>query len=187
MRKHTIGIDVGTSHAKSAVQLLTIEDDNSYCRERVNWIRVAGALVNNPTSPVMPIIEWVEVKAGAYTPHKSRVADMLRTHSTGTSMRDAFLHRGRTVCCVPRNVILQQAGWNRKQKADEFVLRYLEVLGYLKTAKRVRKKDLKEYFVCTTKGLTKTHDRDALMCALFNWSDPRNKRYLVAPDQLGRL
>ena len=67
---------------------------------------------------------------------------------------------------VPANVIRQQAGWNSRSgiRADKYITDYLQRLGY-KTGKGTLFKS--------------THSRDALMCALFNWSDVHNSIYEV--------
>lgn len=179
---HTIGVDNGIRLSECAFQRLQTYEDQLYRRQKLEP-RLKPILAADEL-PDCIIIEWIDEKTGIYSnskypPPRSRAANVLRTHSTGTSIRDELVKAGHTVCCVPRSVILQQAGWQKKQKADAWVLRHLEVLGYLKVSTRFKKSTLKPYYVCTTAGLTQTHDRDALMCSLFAWRDAQNARFIV--------
>jgi hypothetical protein len=185
---YTLGIDPSSKREKTAWALVDdrgpLADVSGNGKDYLDCCEAFGP-------PAAVIIEWAEAGAGAYTPCRSRVADLMRLAVEQQRILD--LYRG--VCpvyCVPRRVILKQAkesvanmpGMKKRkdETEDQWVSRYLMVRGYARTIEK-RKATLEivtSHLSWTGTALTTPDRRDALMAALWGLTrnDPRNQEYL---------
>jgi len=165
----TLGIDPGTSLDDSHCAVL----DNGQFGYTTKWMKIMGMVVVSAV-----VIEWIDTSAGIYMRHgkpapRSRAGSVLDTHSVGTTIRDMIHATGVPVYCVPRRELCKQAG---AVASDSGVTEILKMRGYLEG--NVTKDGR---FRVTTPGLTTTHNRDALIAALFNHMDARNQQYRYQP------
>jgi hypothetical protein len=170
----TLGIDPGTSLDES--HCATLKDNEIVYT--LPWDQVWMQQSIGMATWDAVVIEWIDTSAGIYMRHgkpapRSRAGKVLDTHSVGTTIRDMFYNAGVAVYCVPRWVLCKQAGAAHN---DAGVTALLKQRGYLDG--HVTKDGR---FRVTTPGLTTTHNRDALVAALFNHGHPDNQQWRYQP------
>ncbi|HSW65455.1 MAG TPA: hypothetical protein VLH56_19420 [Dissulfurispiraceae bacterium] len=147
---------------------------------KLTWATYSVGSVTPP--PAAVIIEWAEAKRGVYRGKHTFAGDLMRLAVEQERIKQLYL----PVCpvyCVPRQVILAQAGYSprRDGKADKWVSQYL-MPEYAKRATGFHDGGYGMYYTWRGTPLAKVGARDAMMAALFA-TTALNAQYLANPGR----